>query len=79
MNLDEARCKGREMSLTEGSTHYHGKVQPLELIFSLGHGESFCVGNIIKYASRYSLTNRKQDLIKIVDYTTLLLGHFHSD
>ena len=27
------------------------KFQTTEIIFDLGHGEGFCVGNIIKYAS----------------------------
>ena len=39
--------------------HYaQGKIQATELIFDTGHGESFCMGNILKYAQRYG---KKED------------------
>ena len=34
--------------------HYSmNKIQSTEFIFDAGHGEGFCLGNIIKYAQRY--------------------------
>ena len=36
------------------SSHYaQNKVQSTEFIADAGHGEGFCIGNIIKYAQRY--------------------------
>ena len=78
MNINDLRAKGRALSETNGSDHYRlSKLQPIELTFSLGHGDGFCLGNIIKYASRYTHTNDRRDLIKIIDYATLLLGRNH--
>lgn len=59
------------------SEHYVGldDIQAIDLIFSSGHGEGFCVGSINKYLSRYGKKagfNRK-DLLKIAHYTLFLL------
>ena len=58
-------------------SHYSmNKIQSTEFIFDAGHGESFCLGNIIKYAQRYGKKNGKneQDLLKILHYAIILLG-----
>ena len=35
-------------------SHYaQNKIQSTEFISDAGHGEGFCIGNIIKYAQRY--------------------------
>lgn len=57
--------------------HYAGDngVQTFDLILSSGAGVPFCVGNILKYASRYGKKggyNRK-DLLKIIHYACLAL------
>ena len=57
--------------------HYsQEKIQSTEFIFDAGHGEGFCIGNIIKYAQRYGKKNGKNeiDLLKIIHYTIILLG-----
>lgn len=58
------------------SQHYsQGKIQAAEFIIDTGHGEGFCLGNIMKYASRYgkkSGYNRK-DLLKVAHYVILAL------
>jgi hypothetical protein len=59
------------------TSHYVGKdnTQALDLIFASGHGEGFCIGDILKYGSRYGKKagkNRK-DLVKIVHYALLML------
>ena len=32
--------------------HYAGKYQATDMIIDAGHGEGFCIGNIMKYAMR---------------------------
>ena len=57
--------------------HYSmDKIQSTEFIFDAGHGEGFCLGNIIKYAQRYGKKNGKNtdDLLKILHYAVMLLG-----
>ena len=57
--------------------HYSmNKIQSTEFIFDAGHGESFCLGNIIKYAQRYGKKEGKNtaDLLKILHYGIILLG-----
>ena len=64
--------------------HYKGKVQPTELIASADLGHGFCLGNIIKYASRFGkkdrvidstgqFQNNQKDLFKIIHYAIILL------
>lgn len=52
------------------------KIQSTEFIVDAGHGEGFCIGNIIKYAQRYGKKNGKNndDLLKIIHYAIILLG-----
>ena len=62
-----------------GTYHEHysmENIQSTEFIFDAGHGEGFCLGNIIKYAQRYGKKNGKDtdDLLKILHYAVMLLG-----
>lgn len=61
------------------SAHYSlNKFQATEFIMDSGHGEGFCIGNILKYAQRYGKkdgTNRA-DLLKVIHYGFLAL-HNH--
>lgn len=52
------------------------KIQSTEFIIDAGHGEGFCIGNIIKYAQRYGKKSgkNKEDLLKIIHYAVILLG-----
>jgi hypothetical protein len=56
--------------------HYSfNKFQSTEFIIDSGHGEGFCMGNIIKYCQRYGKKegrNRK-DLLKVVHYAIMAL------
>jgi len=57
------------------SSHYSGNVQPTELIISSGHGEGFCLGNMIKYSSRCgkkASTTKKSDILKVIHYSIIL-------
>ena len=59
------------------NSHYSmEKIQSTEFVFDAGHGEGFCLGNIIKYAQRYGKKNGKNtdDLLKILHYAVMLLG-----
>ena len=61
------------------SSHYaQNKVQSTEFIADAGHGEGFCIGNIIKYAQRYGKKNgyNREDLKKIVHYAIIMM-HIH--
>jgi len=56
--------------------HYSkNKFQATEFIIDSGHGEGFCIGNIMKYAQRYGKKNgkNKRDLIKILHYGIIAL------
>ena len=58
------------------SEHYaNGKYQATDMIIDAGHGEGFCIGNIMKYAMRYGKKNNKSqvDLLKIIHYTLIAL------
>ena len=56
--------------------HYsHNKFQATEFVIDSGHGEGFCIGNILKYAQRYGRKNGKDrnDLLKVVHYGMIAL------
>ena len=46
-----------------------------EFIIDSGHGEGFCIGNILKYAQRYGKKNGKNraDLLKVIHYGIIAL------
>jgi len=61
------------------SQHYsQNKFQASEFIIDSGHGEGFCIGNILKYAQRYGKKNgyNRDDLLKILHYGIMAL-HNH--
>jgi len=56
--------------------HYsRNKFQATEFIIDGGHGEGFCIGNILKYAQRYGKKNGKdrKDLLKVIHYGIIAL------
>ena len=58
------------------SQHYaKRKYQSTEFIADCGHGEGFCMGNILKYAQRYGRKGGKNraDLMKILHYGIIML------
>ena len=63
------------------TSHYaQNKVQSTEFINDAGHGEGFCIGNIIKYAQRYGKKKgyNRDDLTKIIHYAIIML-HLHDN
>lgn len=74
---DEILHKVNNYILQTYGAHYSmNKIQSTEFIVDAGHGEGFCIGNIIKYAQRYGKKNGKNDadLLKIIHYAVILLG-----
>ena len=58
------------------SSHYaQNKVQSTEFIADAGHGEGFCIGNIIKYAQRYGKKGgfNRNDFTKVANYVIIML------
>ncbi len=55
--------------------HYaDGKYQATDMIIDSGHGEGFCIGNIMKYAMRYGKKdNKRLELLKIIHYAIIAL------
>ena len=56
--------------------HYSkNKFQATEFIIDGGHGEGFCIGNILKYAQRYGKKSEKNrsDLLKLIHYGIIAL------
>ena len=74
---DEILTKVSNHIIQTYDAHYSmNKIQSTEFIVDAGHGEGFCIGNIIKYAQRYGKKNGKQkdELLKIIHYAIILLG-----
>ncbi len=56
--------------------HYSkNRFQATEFIIDGGHGEGFCIGNIMKYAQRYGKKGGKNrsDLLKVIHYGIIAL------
>ncbi len=56
--------------------HYSkNKFQATEFMIHGGHGEGFCIGNILKYAQRYGKKNdrNRSDLLKLIHYGIIAL------
>mgnify|MGYP000848405985 CR=1 FL=1 len=70
----DVRKAGQEFCKTEGSDHYKGDIEPVDIMISKGIFEDFAIGNIIKYAFRYKVTRNLNDLRKAVDYGHMLCG-----
>jgi Protein of unknwon function (DUF3310) len=69
-----------EASYDQSQNHYVGEdnVQAMDLIAASGHGIGFCVGDLIKYSSRYGKKKgqERKDIFKILHYAMFLL-YFH--
>lgn len=67
------------------SQHYStNKYQATEFIIDGGHGEGFCIGNVMKYAQRYGKKNgyNRKDLMKIIHYAIIAMYNhdlYHGD
>ena len=54
------------------------KYQSTDFILDCGHGEGFCLGNVLKYVQRYGRKEGKNraDLLKVLHYALIAL-HVH--
>ena len=61
---------------TYGQHYASDKYQATDVIIDSGHGEGFCLGNIMKYAKRYGNKEGKnrKDLMKILHYAIIMLN-----
>ena len=60
---------------TYGEHYSTSNYQATEFIIDGGHGEGFCIGNIMKYAQRYGKKDgyNRKDLMKIVHYAIIAM------
>ena len=73
---DKALSELKEYIDSTYDAHYSkNKFQATEFIIDGGHGEGFCIGNILKYAQRYGKKNGKdrKDLLKVIHYGIIAL------
>ena len=63
---------------TYGEHYSKNKFQATEFILDSGHGDGFCIGNIMKYAQRYGKKGgrNRADLLKVIHYALFML-HVH--
>ena len=63
---------------TYGQHYSKDKFQATEFIIDSGHGEGFCIGNIMKYAQRYGKKDGycRKDLLKVLHYGIIAI-HNH--
>ena len=61
---------------TYGQHYASDKYQATDVIIDSGHGQGFCIGNIIKYAKRYGNKDghNRKDLLKAIHYIVLLMS-----
>jgi len=66
------------VDVTYGQHYAQDKVQSTEFVIDAGHGEGFCLGNVIKYTQRYGKKEGKnrKDLLKVLHYGLIAL-HVH--
>ena len=64
------------IDLTYNQHYGNGKYQATDMIIDSGHGEGFCIGNIMKYAMRYGKKDGKniKDLQKTILRLKKLVG-----
>ncbi len=59
---------------TYGLHYGKGKYQATDMIIDAGHGEGFCIGNIMKYAMRCGKKDDKEkELFKIIHYAIIAI------
>ena len=62
---------------TYGAHYSVNKFQATEFVIDGGHGTSFCIGNVLKYAQRYGKKgthiDARKDLMKVLHYALIQL------
>ena len=64
---------------TYGGHYAQSQRQSTENIIDQGHGDGFCMGNIMKYTQRYGKKEgkNKADLMKVIHYAVIQLSQDH--
>ena len=64
---------------TYGDHYAQSQRQSTENIIDQGHGDGFCMGNIMKYTQRYGKKEgkNKADLMKVIHYAIIQLSQDH--
>jgi hypothetical protein len=66
-------------SKVDHPAHYNvGDIETIDYLESLGIAEEFCIGNAIKYLSRYKHKNGIEDLEKAQWYITWVLDNIYT-
>lgn len=74
---DQALAELKEyIDNTYGQHYAQNKYQATDFIVDSGHGEGFCVGNMMKYLQRYGKKDGKnrKDILKVIHYAIILLS-----
>ena len=60
---------------TYGEHYSLNRFQATEFIIDAGHGDGFCIGNVMKYAQRYGKKDgyNRKDLLKVLHYALIEL------
>ena len=60
---------------TYGEHYSLNQFQATEFIIDAGHGDGFCIGNVMKYAQRYGKKDgyNRKDLLKVLHYALIQL------
>lgn len=61
----------KQTNTVEGTHYKHLKIQPTEFIYE--NNIPFIEGNIIKYVCRHRYKNKKEDLLKAINYIERLI------
>ena len=82
---DESKTLAELKSYIDQTYNQHysqNNFQATEFIIDGGHGDGFCIGNIMKYAQRYGNKDgfNRKDLMKVLHYAIIQLHvHDHYD
>jgi hypothetical protein len=72
----EALSEIKQYIISTQTQHYTGtRLQTIDSVIDAGFGEGFCMGNIIKYCSRYGKKDgrNRKDLLKLIHYAIIML------
>ena len=85
MIISEETIKDVSEYIRSRKGYYGDDVQVIDLLKSTGDLNSFCIGNVIKYVSRYGKKPWQsdyvceQDLLKAIHYIVLLMENAPKD
>jgi hypothetical protein len=83
LNLLNEMVKYVDKTYSEHYSSGRAKTQALDSIIDSGHGFSFCIGNVLKYAQRVEKKGTREDgrkdLQKIIHYAILALNEYDQE